>query len=100
LISANRDRAMKRGRARRRQSAQQAYPGLIRSDDRLEVWLMQGGRTIQQIGCIGVPLARDALRHGEDMVADMFDEARRTLERRQPVRRLAPRSPRTTRGAA
>ncbi|KAF0104640.1 MAG: hypothetical protein FD144_1169 [Rhodospirillaceae bacterium] len=61
---------------------------------------MQGGRTIERIGSVGVPLARDALRHGEDVVADLFDEARRTLERRQPVRRLTARSPRTARGAA
>lgn len=61
---------------------------------------MQGGRTLQHIGSVGIPLALDALRHGEDVVAELFDEARRTLERRQPVRRLAGRLPRTTRSVA
>jgi hypothetical protein len=66
----------------------------------VEVWLMRGSRKIQRIGCVGIPLALDALRHGEDIVADLFDEARRTLERRQPVRRLAALSPRMARGTA
>lgn len=91
---------MKRGKPGSPQSATHAHPGLIRNKGRLEVWLMRGDRTIQRIGTVGMPLALDALRHGEDVVADLLDEARRTLERRQPVRRLTTRSPRTTRGAA
>lgn len=91
---------MKRGKPRSPQAAARAYPRLIHGTDRLEVWLIQGGRTIERIGSVGIPLARDALRHGEDVVAELFDEARRTLERRQAVRRLAARSPRTTRGVA
>lgn len=61
---------------------------------------MQGGQTIERIGSVGIPLALDSLRHGEDVIAELFDEARRTLERRQAVRRFAARSPRTMRGAA
>lgn len=91
---------MRRGKPGSPQPAAPAYPGLIRSTGHMEVWLMRGGRTIQRIGSVGIPLALDALRHGEDMVADLFDEARRTLERREPVRRLPARSPTTARGAA
>lgn len=90
---------MKRGKPRSPPSAARAYPRLIHRTDRLEVWLMQGGRTIRRIGSVGIPLALDALRHREDVVAELFDEARRTLERRQPARRPAGRLPRTMRGA-
>ena len=91
---------MKTGNPRSPQSAAPAYPKLIRATGRMEVWLMKNGRSIHRVGSVAIPLALDALRHGEDMLADLFDEARRMLERRQPVRRQIARSPRTKRGAA
>ena len=91
---------MKRGKPSAPESMAQAYPRLIHRTGRLEVWLVQGGSMIERIGFVGMPLALDALRHGEDVIAHLFDEARRTLERRQPARRLTGRLPRTTRGVA
>ena len=91
---------MRRDKPRSPRPAASVYPRLIRKTDHMEVRLMRGGRTIQRIGSVGIPLALDALRHGEDVVADLLDEARRALERRQPARRPAARSPETTRGAA
>lgn len=75
---------------RRRQSqsprfAVKSEPRLIQRLGRLEVWLMQGDMATKRIGSVGIPLAADALRHGEDLVAALLDQARRELERRQPV---------------
>jgi hypothetical protein len=63
-------------------------PKLIVKGKRLEVWLVQGDKAIKRVGSVGLVLAQDALRYGEDLVADMFDAARRDLER-QPTRTAA-----------
>ncbi len=64
-------------------------PRLIPKGSRLEVWLMQGDSAIKRVGSVSVTLAHDALRHGEDLVADLFDAARRDIERRQQARTMA-----------
>lgn len=43
---------------------------------------MEGGKPIKRVGSVGIALANDALRYGEDLVAGLFDRARRDLERR------------------
>lgn len=58
-------------------------PKLVVKGKRLEVWLVQGDKAIKRVGSVGLALAQDALRYGEDLVEDMFDTARRDLERGQ-----------------
>ncbi len=50
---------------------------------------MQGDKAIKRVGSVRLVLAQDALRYGEDLVADMFDTARRDLERGQQTRTAA-----------
>jgi len=64
-------------------------PKLFVKGKRLEVWLVQGDKAIKRVGSVRLVLAQDALRYGEDLVADMFDTARRDLERGQQTRTAA-----------
>lgn len=51
---------------------------------------MDGGTPIKRVGAVRIALANDALRHGEDIVADLLDAARRDLERRDRIRTRSP----------
>ncbi len=46
------------------------------------------GRATWRIGFVGIPLALATLRYGQDLVADLFDEALRDPERRPSIRAM------------
>jgi hypothetical protein len=46
-----------------------------------EVWLRQANGIRRKIGQVGIDLAGDAQRHGQDLLAELIDIALRRLER-------------------
>lgn len=47
----------------------------------MTVWLEVGGQRRSLVGRINKFLARDALRHGQDLVEELLDKARMKAER-------------------
>lgn len=54
---------------------------LAEGDREVTVWLEVSGRRRSLVGRINKFLARDALRHGQDLVEDLLDKARIRAER-------------------
>lgn len=48
---------------------------------RLEVWLCPAGRTTRRLGTVGVGLATDARRYGQDLIGELIEKAMKELER-------------------
>lgn len=54
---------------------------LAEGDREVTVWLEVGGQRRSLVGRINKFLARDALRHGQDLVEELLDKARMKAER-------------------
>ena len=54
---------------------------VVRSREQLQVWLRDSGRR-QLTGMIGIELASDAIRLGQDLVGTLVDRALREADRR------------------
>ena len=67
--------------SRPRAASRQIACRLAESDGHLTVWLEVTGRRRAIVGRINKFLARDALRHGQDLVEDLLDRARIQAER-------------------
>ncbi|MCA0302424.1 MAG: hypothetical protein LCH95_08455 [Proteobacteria bacterium] len=61
---------------------------LAEGDREVTVWLEVSGRRRSIVGRINKFLARDALRHGQDLVEELLDKARIKAERLALAERL------------
>jgi hypothetical protein len=66
---------------------------ILRTASHWEVWIFRRGQPLRSAGSIGLMLASDALRQGQDLVDDLLNDALKQLERgsRLPIRASARR---------
>ena len=53
---------------------------IVQDTELWEVWIFRRGRRPHRFGSIGVALATDAPRHGQDLIDDIVDRALQAME--------------------
>jgi hypothetical protein len=59
---------------------------VLRSQHQLEIWLSHNGKRQSLTGTVNTALVADALRHGQDLVGELVEQALRESERLSAVR--------------
>ena len=54
---------------------------VVRTISHWEVWILRRGQPLCRAGSIGLTLATDALRHGQNLVDDLLNDTLKQLER-------------------